>query len=68
MRGPGNFCSVVGLKQTFGRVSQRGLMVTSYNGDHIGPMTRSVRDSALVLQVIEIPGVVHRAVVQIVGG
>jgi aspartyl-tRNA(Asn)/glutamyl-tRNA(Gln) amidotransferase subunit A len=42
----------VGLKQTFGRVSQRGLLVTSFNGDHIGPLTRSVLDSALVLQVI----------------
>jgi aspartyl-tRNA(Asn)/glutamyl-tRNA(Gln) amidotransferase subunit A len=52
VRLPGTFCGVVGLKQTFGRVSQRGLMVTSFNGDHIGPMTRSVRDSALMLQVI----------------
>jgi aspartyl-tRNA(Asn)/glutamyl-tRNA(Gln) amidotransferase subunit A len=40
------------MKQTFGRVSQRGLMVTSFNGDHIGPITRSVRDSALMLQAI----------------
>ena len=52
VRLPGTFCGVVGLKQTFGRVSQRGLMVTSFNGDHIGPMTRSVQDSALVLQAI----------------
>ncbi|MBI3327230.1 MAG: Asp-tRNA(Asn)/Glu-tRNA(Gln) amidotransferase GatCAB subunit A [Nitrospinae bacterium] len=52
VRGPGSFCGVVGLKQTFGRVSQRGLLVTSFNGDHIGPLTRSVRDSALLLQVI----------------
>ena len=52
VRGPANFCGVVGLKQTFGRVSQRGLMVTSFNGDHIGPITRSVRDSALMLQTI----------------
>ena len=52
VRLPGGFCGVVGLKQTFGRVSQRGLMVTSFNGDHIGPLTRSVRDSALVLQAI----------------
>ena len=52
VRLPGAFCGVVGLKQTFGRVSQRGLLVTSFNGDHIGPMTRSVRDSALVLRVI----------------
>ena len=42
VRIPGTFCGVVGLKQTFGRVSQRGLMVTSFNGDHIGPLTRSV--------------------------
>ena len=42
----------MGLKQTFGRVSQRGLMVTSFNGDHIGPLTRSVTDSALMLQII----------------
>ena len=52
VRGPANFCGVVGLKQTFGRVSQRGLLVTSFNGDHIGPITRSVRDSALLLQAI----------------
>ena len=52
VRLPGTFCGVVGLKQTFGRVSQRGLLVTSFNGDHIGPMTRSVRDSALMLQVM----------------
>ena len=52
VRLPGTFCGVVGLKQSFGRVSQRGLMVTSFNGDHIGPLTRSVADSALVLQVI----------------
>jgi aspartyl-tRNA(Asn)/glutamyl-tRNA(Gln) amidotransferase subunit A len=52
VRLPGTFCGVVGLKQTFGRVSQRGLMVTSFNGDHIGPLTRSVRDRALMLQMI----------------
>ena len=52
VRLPGTFCGVVGLKQTYGRVSQRGLMVTSFNGDHIGPMTRSVPDSALMLQVL----------------
>src|SRR6266446_5920656 len=52
VRGPAHFCGVVGLKQTFGRVSQRGLMVTSFNGDHIGPLTRSVRDSALLLQIL----------------
>jgi aspartyl-tRNA(Asn)/glutamyl-tRNA(Gln) amidotransferase subunit A len=52
VRIPASFCGVVGMKQTYGRVSQRGLMVTSFNGDHIGPLTRSVADSALVLQAI----------------
>ncbi len=52
VRLPGAFCGVVGLKQTFGRVSQRGLLVTSFNGDHIGPMTRSVADSAIMLQAM----------------
>ena len=52
VRGPANFCGVVGMKQTYGRVSQRGLLVTSFNGDHIGPITRSTADSALVLQAI----------------
>lgn len=52
VRGPAAYSGVVGLKQTFGRVSQRGLMVTYFHGDHIGPMTRSVEDSAIVLQTI----------------
>ena len=52
VRLPAVFCGVVGLNQTFGRVSQRGILVTSFNSDHIGPLTRSVRDSALMLQVI----------------
>ena len=52
VRLPGTFCGVVGLKQSYGRVSQRGLMVTSFNGDHIGPMTRTVTDSAIVLQAL----------------
>ena len=52
VRRPAAICGVVGLKQTFGRVSQRGLLFTSFNGDYIGPLTRSARDSALVLQAI----------------
>ena len=52
VRLPGGFCGVVGLKQTFGRVSSRGLQVTHFNGDHVGPLTRTVRDSALMLQTM----------------
>ena len=50
VRFPAHCCGVVGMKQTFGRASQRGLMFTSYDGDHIAPITRTVKDNALVLQ------------------
>ena len=50
VRYPAHCCGVVGMKQTFGRASQRGLMLTSYDGDHIAPLTRTVADNALVLQ------------------
>ena len=50
VRFPAHCCGVVGMKQTFGRASQRGLMLTSYDGDHISPITRTVADSAVVLQ------------------
>lgn len=50
VRFPAHCCGVVGMKQTFGRASQRGLMLTSYDGDHIAPLTRTVADNALVLQ------------------
>jgi aspartyl-tRNA(Asn)/glutamyl-tRNA(Gln) amidotransferase subunit A len=52
VRSPAAYCGIVGLKPTFGRVSSRGLLGTSFNGDHIGPLTRSAEDSALVLQAI----------------
>jgi aspartyl-tRNA(Asn)/glutamyl-tRNA(Gln) amidotransferase subunit A len=52
VRIPASYCGLVGLKPTYGRVSQRGIQVTSHNGDHIGPMTRSVADCAVMLQVL----------------
>jgi aspartyl-tRNA(Asn)/glutamyl-tRNA(Gln) amidotransferase subunit A len=52
VRGPAAYCGIVGMKPTFGRVSNRGLLGTNFNGDHIGPLTRSVADNALVLQAI----------------
>ena len=51
IRFPAHCCGVVGMKPTFGRVSQRGSLLTWGHGDHVGPLTRSVRDSALLLQV-----------------
>ena len=52
VRGPASYCGLVGIKPTYGRVSQRGLLGTSFDGDHIGPLTRTALDNALVLQVI----------------
>ncbi len=49
VRFPGHCCGVVAMKQTFGRASQSGLMLTWHHGDHIGPLTRTVADNALVL-------------------
>jgi aspartyl-tRNA(Asn)/glutamyl-tRNA(Gln) amidotransferase subunit A len=52
IRIPASLCGVVGLKPTFGRVSLRGIMPLSWNLDHAGPMTRSVRDAGLMLNVM----------------
>ena len=52
VRIPASYCGVVGLKPTFGRVSQRGNLGVAFNGDHVGTLTRSIADCALVLQVI----------------
>jgi aspartyl-tRNA(Asn)/glutamyl-tRNA(Gln) amidotransferase subunit A len=52
IRIPAALCGVVGLKPTYGRVSLRGILPLSWNLDHAGPITRSVEDAALMLQVI----------------
>lgn len=52
IRIPAALCGIVGLKPTFGRVSLRGVVPLSWNLDHAGPMTRSVRDAALLLQIV----------------
>jgi len=52
IRTPASFCGIVGLKPTYGRVSRFGLIAYGSSLDQIGPMTRSVEDSARVLQVI----------------
>ena len=52
IRIPASLCGVVGLKPTYGRVSLRGVFPLSWNLDHAGPMTRSVKDAALLLQVM----------------
>ena len=52
IRQPAALCGCVGLKPTYGRVSSRGVIPLSSSLDHIGPLTRSVEDSALVLEGI----------------
>jgi aspartyl-tRNA(Asn)/glutamyl-tRNA(Gln) amidotransferase subunit A len=52
IRIPASFCGVVGLKPTYGRVSRYGAMPLGYSLDHMGPLTRSVRDAGAVLNVI----------------
>jgi aspartyl-tRNA(Asn)/glutamyl-tRNA(Gln) amidotransferase subunit A len=52
IRQPAAFCGVVGLMPSYGRVSTRGTVPLSWSADHIGPMTRSVVDAALMLQAI----------------
>ena len=52
IRIPAALCGVVGLKPTYGRVSLRGVTPLSWNLDHAGPLTRTVRDATLMLQVI----------------
>ncbi len=52
IRIPASLCGVVGFKPTFGRVSLRGVFPLSWNLDHVGPLTKCVKDAALMLQVI----------------
>jgi aspartyl-tRNA(Asn)/glutamyl-tRNA(Gln) amidotransferase subunit A len=52
VRNPASMCGVIGMKATYGVVSRRGVMPLSYSLDHVGPLTRTVRDNALMLDLI----------------
>jgi aspartyl-tRNA(Asn)/glutamyl-tRNA(Gln) amidotransferase subunit A len=52
IREPAALCGCVGLKPTYGRVSNRGVIPLSTSLDHVGPLAASVEDSAIVLQAI----------------
>jgi len=50
IRIPASWCGIVGLKPTFQRISTRGVLPLGFSQDHIGPLTRTVRDAAIAFQ------------------
>ncbi|MGA3229347.1 MAG: amidase [Candidatus Binatus sp.] len=52
IRIPAALCGCVGLKPTWSRVSRYGVLPLAYTLDHVGPITRTVRDAAMMLQII----------------
>ncbi|MFO1079231.1 MAG: amidase [Reyranellaceae bacterium] len=57
IRLPASACGVVGMKATYGRVSRAGAVARSWTLDHVGPLTRTVRDNARFLGVVAGPDV-----------
>ncbi len=52
VRNPASMCGVIGMKATYGLVSRRGVVPLAYSLDHVGTLTRTVRDNALMLDLI----------------
>jgi aspartyl-tRNA(Asn)/glutamyl-tRNA(Gln) amidotransferase subunit A len=52
IRVPAAYCGCVGLKPTSGRVSRHGVLPLDFSLDHVGPLTRTVRDASLVMNAI----------------
>jgi len=52
VRNPASACAIVGTKPTYGLVSRRGVFPLAFTLDHVGPMTRTVADNAVMLGVL----------------
>jgi len=57
IRIPASFCGITGLKPTFGLISKRGVMPLGWTMDHMGPMTKTVRDCAVAFHAMGGPEV-----------
>ena len=68
IRIPASLCGIIGFKPTYGRVSLRGVFPLSWNLDHVGPLTKSVADAALLLQVISIYDPIDPASIKMLTG
>ena len=52
IRNPSTMCGVTGIKPTYGLVSRRGVFPLAFSLDHVGPLTRTVHDNAIVLNAL----------------
>jgi aspartyl-tRNA(Asn)/glutamyl-tRNA(Gln) amidotransferase subunit A len=68
IRIPASLCGIVGFKPTRGRVSLRGVFPLSWNLDHVGPLTKCVKDAAIILQVISAYDPIDPASIKMLAG
>ncbi len=68
IRIPASLCGIVGFKPTYGRVSLRGVFPLSWNLDHVGPLTKCVKDAASILQIIAVYDAIDPASVKMLSG